>query len=54
MSSLIASAILLRMLTVKSTFTIGEEDASGAIEILVKGDSMGSNYKILAVQKSVR
>jgi len=30
----------------KSTFTMGEEDASGAVEILVKGDSMGSNYKI--------
>lgn len=30
----------------KSTFTLGEEDSSGAVEILVKGDSMGSNYKI--------
>ncbi len=30
----------------KSTFTLGEEDTSGAVEILVKGDSMGSNYKI--------
>ncbi len=30
----------------KSTFTIGEEDNTGAVEILVKGDSMGSNYKI--------
>lgn len=30
----------------KSTFTLGEEDPSGAVEILVKGDSMGSNYKI--------
>jgi len=30
----------------KSTFTMGEEDVSGAVEILVKGDSMGSNYKI--------
>ncbi|MEM8723832.1 MAG: DUF3386 domain-containing protein [Cyanobacteria bacterium P01_G01_bin.39] len=30
----------------KSTFTLGEEDATGAVEILVKGDSMGSNYKI--------
>ena len=30
----------------KSTFTMGEEDSSGAVEILVKGDSMGSNYKI--------
>ncbi|WP_370304100.1 DUF3386 domain-containing protein [Pleurocapsa sp. CCALA 161] len=30
----------------KSTFTLGEEDNTGAVEILVKGDSMGSNYKI--------
>lgn len=30
----------------KSSFSFGEEDASGAVEILVKGDSMGSNYKI--------
>ena len=30
----------------KSTFSLGEEDASGAVEILVKGDAMGSNYKI--------
>ena len=30
----------------KSTFTLGEEDTTGAVEILVKGDSMGSNYKI--------
>jgi hypothetical protein len=30
----------------KSTFSFGEPDNSGAIEILVKGDSMGSNYKI--------
>jgi len=30
----------------KNTFTMGEEDVSGAVEILVKGDSMGSNYKI--------
>jgi hypothetical protein len=30
----------------KSSFNIGEIDATGAIEILVKGDSMGSNYKI--------
>ena len=30
----------------KSTFTFGEEDNTGAVEILVKGDSMGSNYKI--------
>ncbi|MDJ0647643.1 MAG: DUF3386 domain-containing protein [Xenococcaceae cyanobacterium MO_188.B19] len=30
----------------KSTFSLGEEDTTGAVEILVKGDSMGSNYKI--------
>ena len=30
----------------KSTFNLGAEDATGAVEILVKGDSMGSNYKI--------
>ncbi|MEM6613685.1 MAG: DUF3386 domain-containing protein [Cyanobacteria bacterium P01_C01_bin.72] len=30
----------------KSTFTLGEEDSTGAVAILVKGDSMGSNYKI--------
>jgi Protein of unknown function (DUF3386) len=30
----------------KNTFTLGEEDASGAVAILVQGDSMGSNYKI--------
>ncbi len=30
----------------KNTFSLGEEDSTGAIEILVKGDSMGSNYKI--------
>ena len=30
----------------KSTFSLGEEDSTGAREILVKGDSMGSNYKI--------
>ncbi|MDJ0678325.1 MAG: DUF3386 domain-containing protein [Xenococcaceae cyanobacterium MO_167.B52] len=30
----------------KSSFSLGEEDATGAVEILVKGDSMGSNYKI--------
>lgn len=30
----------------KNTFTLGEEDSTGAVEILVKGDSMGSNYKI--------
>jgi Protein of unknown function (DUF3386) len=30
----------------KNNFTLGEEDSTGAVEILVKGDSMGSNYKI--------
>jgi hypothetical protein len=34
----------------KSTFTLGEEDSTGAVEILVKGDSMGSNYKIRGTQ----
>jgi len=30
----------------KHEFTLGEQDANGAIEILVNGDSMGSNYKV--------
>lgn len=30
----------------KNEFTLGAKDESGATEILVKGDSMGSNYKI--------
>ncbi|MGL5059704.1 MAG: DUF3386 domain-containing protein [Microcoleus sp.] len=30
----------------KNSFTLGSEDSSGAVEILVQGDSMGSNYKI--------
>ena len=30
----------------KSTFSLGEEDSTGAVEILVQGDAMGSNYKI--------
>jgi hypothetical protein len=30
----------------KHEFNLGERDSTGAIEILVKGDSMGSNYKI--------
>ena len=30
----------------KNQFSLGEKDASGALEILVKGDAMGSNYKI--------
>ncbi|BAY44475.1 hypothetical protein SAMD00079811_20750 [Scytonema sp. HK-05] len=30
----------------KHEFSLGQEDPDGAIEILVKGDSMGSNYKV--------
>lgn len=30
----------------KSEFNLGEEDHKGAVEILVKGDAMGSNYKV--------
>ncbi|WP_298615307.1 DUF3386 domain-containing protein [uncultured Thermosynechococcus sp.] len=30
----------------KNTFQVGETDASGAVEILVSGDAMGSNYKV--------
>lgn len=30
----------------KHEFNLGEQDSTGSIEILVKGDSMGSNYKI--------
>jgi hypothetical protein len=30
----------------KNQFSLGETDKTGAMEILVKGDSMGSNYKI--------
>jgi hypothetical protein len=30
----------------KSSFSMGDRDASGAVEILVTGDSMGSNYKV--------
>lgn len=29
-----------------NSFSLGEADSNGAVEILVKGDSMGSNYKI--------
>lgn len=32
----------------KNSFTLGETDDSGAIEILVTGDAMGSNYKVKA------
>jgi hypothetical protein len=30
----------------KNEFNLGEEDSTGAVEICVKGDAMGSNYKI--------
>lgn len=30
----------------KNQFSLGEKDASDAVEILVQGDAMGSNYKI--------
>jgi len=30
----------------KSEFSLGQTDETGAMEILVKGDAMGSNYKI--------
>ena len=30
----------------KNTFTLGEKDSTEAVDILVQGDSMGSNYKI--------
>jgi len=30
----------------KNKFSLGETDESGAVEILVEGDSMGSNYKV--------
>ncbi|WP_448525799.1 DUF3386 domain-containing protein [Parathermosynechococcus lividus] len=30
----------------KNTFSTGATDASGAVEILVSGDAMGSNYKV--------
>ncbi|MGB3509728.1 MAG: DUF3386 domain-containing protein [Microcoleaceae cyanobacterium] len=30
----------------KNNFSFGESDDSGAVEILVKGDAMGSNYKV--------
>jgi hypothetical protein len=30
----------------KNEFSLGASDESGAVEILVKGDAMGSNYKI--------
>ena len=30
----------------KNQFNLGEEDATGAVSILVQGDAMGSNYKV--------
>lgn len=30
----------------KNEFSLGNSDESGAVEILVKGDAMGSNYKV--------
>jgi hypothetical protein len=30
----------------KNRFTLGETDPTGAVEILVSGDAMGSNYKV--------
>ena len=30
----------------KNSFTLGEKDSTDAVDILVSGDSMGSNYKI--------
>jgi hypothetical protein len=30
----------------KNQFNLGAEDATGALEILVEGDAMGSNYKV--------
>lgn len=30
----------------KNEFSLGETDSTGAVEILVKGDAMGSNYKV--------
>lgn len=34
----------------KSSFNLGEADATGAVEIFVKGDSMGSNYKVRGIE----
>ncbi|MGL5032698.1 MAG: DUF3386 domain-containing protein [Microcystaceae cyanobacterium] len=30
----------------KNRFTLGETDATGAVDILVEGDAMGSNYRV--------
>jgi hypothetical protein len=37
----------------KSSFNLGETDESGAVEILVTGDSMGSNYKVRGAEISM-
>lgn len=36
----------------KNQFTLGEQDHTGAVEILVKGDAMGSNYKVRGTEIS--
>ncbi|NJK36862.1 MAG: DUF3386 domain-containing protein [Oscillatoriales cyanobacterium RM2_1_1] len=36
----------------KNTFTRGETDETGAVEVLVSGDAMGSNYKVRGKQIS--
>ena len=37
----------------KSSFSLGATDAAGAVEILVSGDAMGSNYKVKDQQISL-
>lgn len=34
----------------KNKFSFGEKDETGAVEILVQGDAMGSNYKVRGVE----
>lgn len=34
----------------KNRFSAGAEDATGAVEILVEGDAMGSNYKVRGLE----
>jgi hypothetical protein len=36
----------------KNEFNLGESDSTGAVEILVKGDAMGSNYKVRGTEIS--
>lgn len=36
-----------------NTFSLGEQDETGAVEILVQGDAMGSNYKVRNKQISL-